>query len=142
MADAQSAGDVGDGGFAVLEQPGWGDVVVVAHVGDGGAVEGPSGAGDISSRVEPLGELAIGELAQTAGHLDGGGIGVSIFGDVLAAGDDQLVGGAGVPADPDTGLGVVDLGQQSDIGDEGAQQAFAVPGGGAGSVPEASDVTG
>ena len=61
---------------------------------------------------------------------------------VLATGDDDLVGGAGVPADPDACLGEVGFGQQGDIGDEGAQQPFAVPGGGGGGVPQAGHVCG
>ena len=55
MGDAEPAGDVGDGDLAVLEQPGLGDVVVVAQVGHRDAVEGPTGTGDIAGGVETLG---------------------------------------------------------------------------------------
>ena len=67
-------------------------------------------------------------MRELAGEVDGGGVGVAVLGDVLAAGDDDLVGGAGVPADPDAGFGEVGFGQQGDIGDESPQQPFAVPG--------------
>ena len=43
---------------------------------------------------------------------------------------DKYVGGAGVPADPDPDLGLVGLGEQGDVGDQGAEQPFAVPGAG------------
>jgi hypothetical protein len=63
----------------------------------------------------------VGEVTKSAGHVDGGWVGVAVLGDVLAARDHQFVGGAGVPADPDSRFGEVRFGQQGDIGDEGAQ---------------------
>ena len=52
----------------------------------------------------------------------------------------DLVGGAGVPADPDPDLGPVGLGEHGDVGDQGAQQPFAVPRGGGVGVPEPGQV--
>ena len=51
--------------------------------------------------------LEVVEIGEPAGQLDGAAVGPAVLGDVLAAGHDQLVGGAGVPADPDPGLGEV-----------------------------------
>src|SRR4029077_16645866 len=55
-------------------------------------------------------------------------------------GDGQFVGGAGVPADPDPRLGGVGFGQQRDIGDQGAQQPFAVLVAGGGRPPECGEI--
>jgi hypothetical protein len=54
----------------------------------------------------------------------------------------QLVGGAGVPADPDPDLGLVGLGQRGDIGDQGAQQPLAVLVAGGGGIPQPGQVGG
>jgi hypothetical protein len=56
--------------------------------------------------------------------------------------DAKLVGGAGVPADPDPGPGLVGFGQQGDVGDQGAQQPLAVVAAGGGIVPEPGQVAG
>jgi hypothetical protein len=53
-----------------------------------------------------------------------------------------LVVRAGVPADPDPDLVAVGLGEQRDVGDQRAEQAFAVLVAGAGCVPEAGQVAG
>ena len=58
------------------------------------------------------------------------------------AGDGEFVGGAGVPADPDPDLGPVGLGQHGDVGDQGAQQPFAVLVAGGRRVPEGGQVGG
>ena len=55
---------------------------------------------------------------------------------------DKFVGGAGVPADPDAHLAGSLLGEQGDVGDQGAQQPFAVLGAGGGRVPERGQVSG
>ena len=61
---------------------------------------------------------------------------------VEGSGYPELVGGAGVPADPDPGYAGVGLREQGDVGDEGAQQPFAVFAAGGGCVPEAGQVGG
>lgn len=61
---------------------------------------------------------------------------------VEGSGYPELVGGAGVPADPDPGYAGVGLGEQGDVGDEGAQQPFAVTRLGVGVVPEPGQVRG
>src|ERR671918_1152083 len=136
VADAEPAGDLGDGDLAVIEKPRLRDLVVVAQRGDRVVVERPAGTGDVAGGVEPFGNVVVGEVGKTAGEIDGRGVSASILGDVLAPGDHELVGGAGVPADPDAGLGEVRLGEQRDIGDEGAQEPFAVPGRGGGPGPQ------
>src|SRR3954451_24939081 len=57
-------------------------------------------------------------------------------------GGGDLVGGAGVPADPDPDSGSVGLREQGDVGDQGAQQPFAVARGGGLGVPEPGQVAG
>src|ERR1019366_4017736 len=57
-------------------------------------------------------------------------------------GGGELVGGAGVPADPDPYFAAVRFGQQGDVGDQGAQQPLAVLGGGGAGVPEGGQVGG
>ena len=57
-------------------------------------------------------------------------------------GHGELVGSAGVPADPDPCLARVGFGQQGDIGDEGAQQPLAVFAAGGRRVPECGQVRG
>jgi len=117
--------------------------VGLAEVGDGGVVEGPPGTCAVADLVEPGSELGVGAGGpQPSGELDGGGMGSAVLDDALAAGDDHLVGGAGVPADPDAGLGQVGLGEQGDVGDEGPQQPLAVPGRGGRRVPQARHVGG
>src|SRR5712691_1244284 len=54
----------------------------------------------------------------------------------------ELVGGAGVPADADAHLVGPLLGEQGDVGDQGAQQPFAVFGAGSRGVPEGGQVGG
>ena len=93
--------------------------------------------------VEPGDQLVVaGGRAELADQLDGGGGrtpgGAGVDGPV----DGELVGGAGVPADPDPDLGPVGLGQQGDVGDQGAQQPLAVPGAGGGRVPQGGQVSG
>ena len=92
--------------------------------------------------VEAVGDLAVGQVRQAADHIDRAGVGVAPLLNLLIPGHDKLVGGAGMPADPDAGLADVGFWQQADISNEGAQQPFAVPGGSAGGMPEAGDITG
>jgi hypothetical protein len=54
----------------------------------------------------------------------------------------QLVGGAGVPADPDPDAVVVHSGQQGDVSDQAAQQPFAAAVAGGGAVPQPWQVSG
>jgi len=103
-------------------------VVVVAQVGGGDAVEGLPGAGAVPGIVERFGEgVVVAGRADAAGELDRGGIGGAQLDGVLAAGDLDLLAGAGFPAQPDRDLGGVVGGQgDGDVGEQGAQQAFAV----------------
>jgi hypothetical protein len=61
---------------------------------------------------------------------------------VNGAADADVVGRACVPADPDPGPGLVGLGQQGDVGYEGAQQALAVLVAGGRIIPEPWQVGG
>src|SRR5260370_1214581 len=58
------------------------------------------------------------------------------------AGPAAAGGGAGVPADPDPYFAAVRRGEQGDVGDQGAQQPFAVPGAGGGRIPQGGQVSG
>jgi hypothetical protein len=60
----------------------------------------------------------------------------------LIRGSYKLVGGADVPADPDPYFAAIGLGQHGDVGDQGAQQPFAVPGAGGRRVPQGGQVSG
>src|SRR5919106_329394 len=106
VADAEPAGDLGDGDLAVIEKPRLRDLVVVAQRGDRVVVERPAGTGDVAGGVEPFGNVVVGEVGKTAGEIDGRGVSASILGDVLAPGDHDLVGVEGI--EESFGDGVVD----------------------------------
>lgn len=112
-------------------------MVVAAQVADRGGIEDPARSGQVAGDVELVGELGVGVGgAEPSDELNGGGVGAAPLGDAHGSGDDELVAGAGVPADPDPGLGQIRLGKQGDIGDKGAQEPLAVPGSGGGRVPQ------
>ena len=56
VADAEAAGHLGHGELAVFEQPGLGDLMVMAQVGDGHTVEGPARTGGVAGGIEPPGD--------------------------------------------------------------------------------------
>ena len=125
------AGDLGDlarGELAVVEQAGVGDVVVVPQVAGGDAVEGLPGAGAVPGVVQRPGQGVVVQAgADAAGELDGGRVGAAQLDGVLAAGDLDLLTCPGFPAQPDRQLrGVAGGGGESDVAEQGAQQALAV----------------
>ena len=127
LVHAQPLGDVPHGQLARQEELGRADSVVVAHRGHGVAVERPPRAGAEAGGVQLGGQRGVVHGgADPAGEFDRGVVGPSELDDRHAPGDDHLLAGAGVPADADAGLGQVGLGQESDIGDERAQQPLAV----------------
>jgi hypothetical protein len=57
-------------------------------------VEGPARAGGVAGRVESLGDVAVGEVGEIAGQLDGGRVGAAKLGDAHAPGNrDQVDAG-------------------------------------------------
>src|SRR5206468_4104393 len=98
---------------------------------DGLDVEGAACAGAVSVPGEDGDEVVVaGGRAEAADQLGGRGRRGGRDSARAGPGDDELVRGPGVPADPDPGLGPVGLGQQRDVSDQGAQQPLAVTGGG------------
>src|SRR6266571_744833 len=120
-----AGGAVAAGG---LEQAGVGDVVVVAQVAGGDAVEGLPGAGAVPGIVERGGQgMVVAAGADAAGELDRGRIGAAQLDGVLAAGEADLLAGPGFPAQPGRELrGVAGRGGEGDVAEQGAQQALAV----------------
>src|SRR5215472_17545447 len=142
-AAAQPVGGLGDAEFAGDVGAGCWDLVGVADPLDGGGVERFAVAGGQPGGVEAFGQVAgVGGRAEPADHLHcrrgaaPGGAGRQ------RPVRDEYVGGAGVPADPDPHFAAVGLGQQVDVGDQGAQQPLAVLGAGGAGVPEGGQVFG
>jgi hypothetical protein len=125
---ADPLGDLAGGQLALGEQAGVGDVVVVAQISGGGGVEGLPGAGAVPGLVERGGQGGVVQGgADPLGECDRGGVGAAQLDGVAAAGDRELLASAGFPAQPDCQPGgVLGGGGDGDIGDEGAQQSFAV----------------
>src|ERR1039458_7884065 len=103
----------------------------------------PAVAGAVPGGIEPGDQLVVaGGRPELFNELDGGGRrapgGAGVDGPVGG----EFAGGAGVPADPDAYLVRSLLGEQGDVGDQGAQQPFAVPGAGGGRVPQGGQVSG
>ena len=94
-------------------------------------------------RVQPLGQLGGGrDGAETADHLHRRGGAALGRAWRQGPGAGELVGGAGVPADPDPDFGLVGFGQQGDVGDQGAQQPLAVFTAGRRGMPQPGQVGG
>ena len=125
--DAETTRDFAGGQLALLEHRRTRDVVVSTQGRHRIVVECPASSGDKSSRVEVLRDVIVGEMGETASQIDGGILGPPVLGDRLTAGDHELVGCTGVPADANAGLCEVGFSQQGDVGDEGAQQTLAIP---------------
>src|SRR6266566_5220206 len=124
---AQPPGGFGDGDLAAGVGGGGGDVVGVADPLDGLDVEGAAVAGGQPVGVEPADQLVVaGGRSELPGELDRSGRGAPGRAGVDGPAGDKFVGGAGVPADPDAHLAGLLLGEQGDVGDQGAQQPFAV----------------
>src|SRR6516225_4192046 len=142
-AAAQPPGGLGHGDLAGAAGIRDRDLVGVADPLDRVDVEWPAVAGAVSGGIQPGGQLVVaGSRPELSGELDGGGRGSPGGAGVDGPVDGELVGGAGVPADPDPCFAVVGAGQHGDIGDQGAQQPFAVPGAGGGRVPQGGQVSG
>src|SRR4051812_29352400 len=125
--DAQPCGGLLDGDLAVAQALGacGANLEGVADPPDGFDIEPVAFAGAEALCVQDFGQLIVGEdAAESVGKLDRAGRG-PVW---LAAGSGDLLGGAGVPAHPDTHLVTVLFGQYGDVGDDRAQQAFAVLG--------------
>src|SRR6266568_2141506 len=125
---AGALGDLAGAELAGFEQAGVGDVVVVAQVAGGDAVEGLPGAGAVPGIVERGGQgMVVAAGADAAGELDRGRIGAAQLDGVLAAGEADLLAGPGFPAQPGRELrGVAGRGGEGDVAEQGAQQALAV----------------
>src|ERR1700756_4716900 len=137
VAAAETCCGVGDADLAVSVGVGGGDVVGVADPLHGLDVERRSGAGGVPGGVEPFGQFGgRGGGSQADHHVDGGRRAAFGGAGVGSTRDGDVVGGAGVPADPDPHLADVGFGEQGDVGDEGAQQPFTVLVAGGGTVPE------
>src|ERR1039457_1967484 len=119
------------------------DLVGVADPLDRIDVEWPAVASTVPGGIEPGDQLFVaGGRSQLFNELDGGGRGTPGGAGVDGPAGGELVGGTGVPADPDPYFAAVRLGEQGDVGDQGAQQPFAVPGAGGGRVPQGGQVSG
>jgi hypothetical protein len=128
-AAAELAGGVLDADLPVVDGGRGRDAVDAADPLDGLDIEGAARACKVSVLAEDGDEVVVaGGGPEAADQL--GGRGGRGGGDPARAGpvEDELVSGAGVPADPDPGLGPVGLGQQGDVGDQGAQKPLAVAG--------------
>src|SRR4051794_22829900 len=139
--DAQPCGGLLDGDLAVAQALGaWSaNLEGVADPPDSFDVEPVAFACAKALCVKSFGQLLVGQnAAETAGKLDRAG-GSSVR---FAAGGDDFLGGAGVPAHADVYLVTVVFGQYGDVGDDGAQQPFAVLGAGGWVVPEPGQVGG
>src|ERR1019366_2421474 len=113
------------------------DLAGVADPLDRIDVERPAVAGEVPGGIQPGDQLVVaGARPEPLDKLDGGGRGAPGGAGVDGPGGGELVGGAGVPADPDPYFAAVRFGQQGDVGDQGAQQPLAVLGGGGAGVPE------
>src|SRR5215218_7059556 len=124
---ADQLGDLARSEFAVGQQAGKGDVVVVAEVRGRVDVEGASGAGGVPGLVERRSEGGVVQgRADAAGQVDRLRGGAPPLRHRFGALDQQLGGGAGVPLQPDPKPCGVAGGSQGDVADQGAQQAFAV----------------
>ena len=142
-AAAQPAGGVGDADLAVVAGRRGGDAVGVADPLHGLDVERAAVPGDHPGGVQLPGQLGSGrDGSELADHLDRRRRAAPGRAGVDGAGDAELVGGAGVPADPDPDFAAVGFGQQGDIGDQGAQQPLAVLAAGRRGVPQAGQVGG
>src|SRR6266566_3043511 len=142
-AAAQPAGGLGGADLAVVVGGRGGDVAGVADPLDGLDVERAAVPGGQPGGVQLRGQLGGGrDGAEPADHLHRRGRAAPGGAGVDGAGHAQLVGGAGVPADPDPDFGLVGFGQQGDVGDQGAQQPFAVFAAGGRGVPQAGQVGG
>ena len=84
--------------------------MVDAEVGYFTTTEWPASTGGVPCLVELFGDLLVAQVREVADYLDCGGVGVAPLLHFLVAGDGDLVGSAGVPADTDAGLGDVGLG--------------------------------
>src|ERR1019366_3941448 len=119
------------------------DLVGVADPLDRIDVEWPAVACAVPGGVQPGDQLVVaGGRPEPSDQIDGGGRRAPGGAGVDGPAGGELVGGAGVPADPDPYLGAVGLGEQGDVGDQGAQQPFAVLVAGGGRVPQGGQVGG
>src|SRR5712691_6980761 len=142
-AAAEPAGGFGDADLGAAGGRRAGDLVGVADPLDGFDIERAARAGEVSALGEHGDQVGVARDGTEFADQPGGGAGRG-RGHSGGSGtvDDQLVGGAGVPADPDPGLAPAGFGQQGDVGDQGAQQALTVAGGSGRSVPQRGQVGG
>src|ERR1039458_7541744 len=140
-AAAEPPGGLGHGDLAVGAGGRGGDVVGVADPLDGLDVERAAVAGDQPGGVQLFGQFCGGRGgAEPGDHLDRRGRAAPGGAGVDGAGHAELVGGAGVPADPDPHLGLVGFGQQGDVGDQRAEQSLAVFAAGCRGAPQRGQV--
>src|SRR5438128_1586390 len=142
-AAAQLPGGLGHGDLAGAVGIRDRDLVGVADPLDRIDVEWPVVASAVPGGIEPGDQLVVaGGRPEPSDELDGGGRGTPGGAGVDGPVGGELVGGAGVPADPDPYFAAVGAGEQGDVGDQGAQQPFAVPGAGGGRIPQGGQVSG
>src|SRR6266542_2769174 len=142
-AAAEPSGGPGHGDLAVGVGSRGGDVVGVADPLHGLDVERAAVPGGQPGGVQLRGQFGGGgDGAEPADHLHRRGRAAPGGAGVDSAGHPELVGGAGVPADPDPDLGLVGFGQYGDVGDQGAQQPLAVLAAGGRGVPQPGQVGG
>src|SRR5712691_9887274 len=142
-AAAEPAGGFGDADLGAAVGRRAGDLVGVTDPLDGFDVERAARAGAVSALGEQSDQVGVaGDGTEFADQPGGRGRRGGRYPGGAGPVDDDLVGGSGVPADPDPGLGPVGFGQQGDVGDQGAQQPLAVARGGGGGVPQRRQVSG
>src|SRR6266516_7978808 len=106
--DAEPLGDAGHAQLAWREGCGCGHAVDVAQPAHGLDVEGPSRAGRVAGLVEFVGQLGVAASgSQTSQQLHGASRSAAQLHRGGAAGGEQFLGGARVPADADAQLGPV-----------------------------------
>ena len=133
--------DVGGRRFARPEHTRGRDAVGTAQDADRSGIEGPASPREVTRGVQlPCQHGVLARRPEPSRELHGGRSGPTRFADLRDALGDELVGAARVPSDADRDLGRVGIGEDSDVGDKGPEQAFAVAVARSGGRPERGQV--